>query len=153
MANNYKRYFRHNHYTFQELIGQITAVKAQYTDVSFRTKKRGIEGFISLQPTEESLIYKLKISAQIDSTIVNIFPIEPHIGREVNGQAIPHMYPDGSLCLYYPDYKEWKYSDLWADTLIPWTSLWLYYYELWLQTGEWLGGGIHSRKEKSDVTQ
>ena len=128
------------------MIGQITAVKAKYTDVNFKTRKRGIDGFISLQPTEESLVYKLMISAEIDSTIVKIFPIEPHIGGVVNGQIVPHMYPDGSLCLFYPGYKEWYYLDLWADTLIPWTSLWLYYYELWLQTGEWLGGGIHNGK-------
>ena len=31
-----------------------------------------------------------------------------------------------------------------ADTIIPWTSEWLFFYELWLATGgEWLGEGEH----------
>jgi hypothetical protein len=30
-----------------------------------------------------------------------------------------------------------------ADTILPWTSEWLFYYELWSVNGyEWLGGGI-----------
>jgi hypothetical protein len=31
-----------------------------------------------------------------------------------------------------------------AMTVIPWISEWLYFYELWLVTGEWLGGGTHA---------
>lgn len=32
-------------------------------------------------------------------------------------------------------------KDLISDTIIPWVADWLLYYELWLATGEWLGGG------------
>lgn len=39
-----------------------------------------------------------------------------------------------------------------ADTYIPWAIEWLYYYEIWLVTGEWCGGGIHptTAKPKSE---
>lgn len=30
-------------------------------------------------------------------------------------------------------------------TIIPWTSEWLFNYEVWLATGEWRGGGMHPR--------
>jgi len=30
-----------------------------------------------------------------------------------------------------------------ADTILPWASLWFFYYEIWLATGEWVGGGEH----------
>lgn len=55
----------------------------------------------------------------------------------------PHIYPDGSLCLYWP--KEWKWSpkELLALTILPWTASWLYFYELWLDTGAWLGTSSH----------
>jgi hypothetical protein len=36
-----------------------------------------------------------------------------------------------------------------ATTIIPWLSLWLYYYEVWHATGEWMGGGI----EHGDATK
>jgi hypothetical protein len=31
-----------------------------------------------------------------------------------------------------------------ATTILPWTALWLYYYELWLDTGKWLGPSSHA---------
>ena len=43
-------------------------------------------------------------------------------------------------------YSEFNSSKLIANTIIPWTVEWLYYYELWLATGEWLGGGEHLTK-------
>ena len=67
----------------------------------------------------------------------------------VDGKLVPHVYRDHSLCLFYPRYQEWDYKASWAETIIPWTSLWLYYYEIWLQTGEWLGGGIHGNPHKN----
>lgn len=131
-------------------MGQINVLKHKYADVTLQKQNnhRKIDVFIKLKPTENSQNYILRISARVDSTIVRIFPIEPLIGLEVCGKKVPHMYPDGSLCLYYPDYDEWEFTDRWAETLVPWASLWLYYYEIWLMTGDWLGGGIHNNVEK-----
>jgi hypothetical protein len=36
---------------------------------------------------------------------------------------------------------ECKHDRLLAITVVPWISEWLIYYELWLVTGRWLGGG------------
>ena len=36
---------------------------------------------------------------------------------------------------------EFNYSLRIIDTIIPWTQEWLYFYEIWLLTGEWRGGG------------
>jgi hypothetical protein len=38
-----------------------------------------------------------------------------------------------------------------AETIIPWTSEWLYFYELWVFTGEWHGGG-HAPGSDEDKT-
>ena len=41
-----------------------------------------------------------------------------------------------------------------SSTIIPWTSEWLYYYEIWLINGDWLGGGhdeyINDNNTKSE---
>ncbi|SJM35583.1 conserved hypothetical protein [Mesorhizobium delmotii] len=29
------------------------------------------------------------------------------------------------------------------QSIVPWTSLWLFYFEDWLTDGEWRGGGEH----------
>ena len=41
-----------------------------------------------------------------------------------------------------------------ATTIVPWLSLWLYYYEIWLATGSWQGGGVdhEPKSEKVDVS-
>ena len=44
------------------------------------------------------------------------------------------------LCLYYGN--QWDPGELIATTIVPWTSEWLEYYELWHATGLWLGGGV-----------
>ncbi|CAG5077571.1 hypothetical protein [Parvicella tangerina] len=57
---------------------------------------------------------------------------------------LPHVYstPEQRLCLYYPVDNEWDVSMLYVQTLIPWACEWLIHYELWVATGNWLGGGI-----------
>jgi hypothetical protein len=62
---------------------------------------------------------------------------------------IPHTYRGNYLCLYYPKFLEWTGGDFIADTIVPWASLWLFYYEMWHAAGVWFGGGIaHSRDGK-----
>lgn len=56
---------------------------------------------------------------------------------------LPHIYPDGSLCLYRPG--QWSPGDPIAKTILPWTCEWLLHYEFWLAIGEWCGsGGNHT---------
>jgi len=39
-----------------------------------------------------------------------------------------------------------------ADTIIAWASEWLFFYELWLATGEWHGGGHDPTSSKAEET-
>ncbi|WP_234682996.1 hypothetical protein [Bradyrhizobium monzae] len=62
---------------------------------------------------------------------------------------VPHVYPskvDPSLpylCLFSPTMREWDINDLIAHTTIFWAAEWLYFYEGWLVTRKWRGGGRH----------
>jgi hypothetical protein len=55
------------------------------------------------------------------------------------GEALPHVYDDGSLCLH--ERGDWSPEMLIADSIVPWAAEWLAYYEIWQATGEWHGGG------------
>ena len=70
----------------------------------------------------------------------NVFVLKPEL---IQTREIPHVFEDGSLCLFRYKYYQWDSSLLISDTIIPWTCLWLYYYEQWLVTGKWYGGGEH----------
>jgi hypothetical protein len=62
---------------------------------------------------------------------------------------IPHVYwsSDASaepyLCLFSPTLREWETNDFIAHTTIHWAAQWLYFYEGWLVTKKWRGGGRH----------
>ncbi len=96
----------------------------------------------SITPTDESRNYTVKVEYRHDDNpIVSV--IDPLLRRRFTEEPIPHLYSGDYLCLYRPKYQEWTSYDYIAETIIPWTSLWLYYYEVWHATGEWLGGGEH----------
>jgi hypothetical protein len=68
--------------------------------------------------------------------------LEPQLRRRSDDEPIPHMYEHERLCLYLPGVREWTPGKQIATTIVPWTSLWLFFYEVWLATGEWMGGGV-----------
>lgn len=51
----------------------------------------------------------------------------------------PHVFDDGTLCLYHTDDFRWDGSQLIAATIVPWACEWCYYYEVWFATGKWMG--------------
>ena len=136
------------HYTLAEMFSRANEVKRLYPSSEARCKCGTMEIILSLKPTDVSIDYKVRLVAQQGRKSVDIFVEEPRIALYENGKKVPHLYSNGSLCLYYPEYQEWNYRDSWAETLIPWTSLWLFYYEIWKETGNWLGGGIHGSKSE-----
>lgn len=94
-----------------------------------------------LQPTDHSKAYKVRIELpRIGSP--NIWVLNDPL-ENAEGQQAPHLYSGKRLCLFHPKHGEWHHGMFIHETLVPWCSLWLYYYEIWLATGAWLGGGEH----------
>ena len=137
------------HYTISELYGQIAKAKEFFPEAVSYVKCGQANIIVHLKPTINSEDYTVKLVAKQGRKSVEIFVINPKIEQVENGNLVPHLYREGSLCLYYPQYHEWDYKMPWTETLIPWTSLWLFYYEVWRETGNWLGGGIHGKKSIS----
>lgn len=105
----------------------------------------------SIQPTELSTLYIIEIRYVLGLR-PKVFVRDPLLCRRNGTEKIPHRFLDKDLCLYQPRYREWLATMFIADTIVPWTALWLYYYEVWHATGEWLGGGEHppERKRKGE---
>ena len=62
--------------------------------------------------------------------------------REAGEDDIPHTYGNERPCFFDPK-NDWRPDMKIAVTIIPWLSLWLFYYEVWRATGTWYGGGTH----------
>ncbi|MGO9685863.1 MAG: hypothetical protein ACLPTZ_25385 [Beijerinckiaceae bacterium] len=77
----------------------------------------------------------------------DVFVEAPDLNALAGGRALPHIYHDPTrLCLYLPGKPEWAAWMRLDQTIVPWTLMWLFYFEDWLPSGEWRGGGEHPRK-------
>lgn len=91
----------------------------------------------SLQPSITSPIYTAKIVYRFAGW--HSKPPEVKIESPKIHSDAPHRYSDGSLCLYFPQDNDWSPSKFIAKTIVPWTALWLAFYEIWLDTDHWYG--------------
>jgi hypothetical protein len=99
----------------------------------FQFFKKGNHWLGELKPTMQSPQYLIKISYQ-EYTAPKVEVISPAIHPDGK-----HIYPDGSLCLYFPEDHPWRGANLLARTLVAWAAEWLYCYEVLRATGEWIG--------------
>jgi hypothetical protein len=93
-----------------------------------------------VQPTPLSRKYQIKIEYRADKSPM-ITVLSPKLALLEGWSKPPHTYREGNLCLYTPSKREWHAGKSIASTIVPWISLWLFYYEAWLITGKWLGDG------------
>jgi hypothetical protein len=105
------------------------------TNRGTRIKWRG-----TLQPSPRSDIYEIEISYEVPCQPV-IKVLTPRLSMWGDLKKQPHTFQDGSLCVHQT--HEWHGNKLVATTIIPWTCLWLAFYETWRETGCWLGEGTH----------
>ena len=126
------------------LAQQALRLKAAQPESSIRFDQRGNRMVWDgrLKPTAASEIYQTRIVCTRQQPRPRVFITAPTL-VERNEESIPHRYDDSSLCLWRPAYREWQPAYWIADAVIGWTSLWLFFYELWHACGEWLGGGEH----------
>ena len=100
-----------------------------------------------LRPTAKSREYLVEITYTLYS-IPQVFILRPKLHPNA-----PHIYKkSGALCLYYPEDGSWNNRKLLGNTIFLWTAEWLYYYELWLATGEWFGPEVPHTGKNSEVT-
>lgn len=95
-----------------------------------------------IRPTPMSDQYHVRVRYRLGKS-PRIWVVEPRLEKRPGSKRIPHTYARDRLCLYLPRAQEWTPSMPIADTIIPWTHLWLFHYEIWWATGEWHGGGVH----------
>jgi hypothetical protein len=107
-----------------------------------KTKGNSFEVIIKLCPTIVSKSYDVKICYDKYSG-VDVYVINEKLEVAKNRKKLPHVYshPEQKLCLFSWKKRQWTKEKLISTTIIPWASEWLEFYELWLISGKWLGGG------------
>ncbi len=128
-------------------VQHILMMQKLHPQFSYRIQRDAVTWMGKLSPTDLSETYEVRIDCKQNER-PQVWVMKPKLSQRDESKPIPHLYLEGDLCLYRPSKAEWRPTDLIAETLVPWASLWLYYYEVWHATGEWLGGGEHPIKRK-----
>ena len=103
-----------------------------------------------IKPTALSETYLVRISYEIMKT-PKVYIEDPVIKRRQPHERIPHTYDEDRPCAFRPRI-DWR-SDRSLAILVPWISMWLYFYEVWYVTGEWHGGGVGHPVGKANLNK
>jgi len=125
---------RHHRQRRRDAGVQVAALRARFpgfTHLKTGPKRYVFEG--ELQPTEQSRVYRVRVFFTVGSCPV-AHVVEPELHK-----GAPHRWKEGSLCLFHPRRFKWTDRCLVASYIIPWVTMWLYFYEQWLDLGVWLG--------------
>ena len=95
-------------------------------------------------PTAFSRRYRVRIEYR-QGAAPRVFVEEPDLVDLAGGRRLPHVYTQKPprLCLYLPGEGQWTSAMRLDHTVVPWAILWLFYFEEWLISNEWKGGGLH----------
>lgn len=123
---------------------QLANLRAQNPDGSGHIQRAKLTWHFDAVPTPMSRSYRLRLGYAL-STVPQISVVTPNLQSLAGGRHIPHLYDlvRGRLCLYLPKTGEWHDRRLLTETMVPWSLLWLIYFEDWLVSDEWKGGGVH----------
>lgn len=97
-----------------------------------------------LMPLDISDEYTVRVTYRIGDIPVVWVDGLPSTEKEKTGNKIPHRFQNGSICLFCGN--DWSADKTIAHTIIPWLLEWLVFYEGWLTTGDWQGGGTHPER-------
>lgn len=104
-----------------------------------------------VRPHPLSRTYTLQIRFR-RTGVPKVFVLAPDLNKLAEGRRLPHVYSIKPirLCLYFPGDREWTPEKSIAETIVPWAYLWLMYFEHWLATDEWQGGGVHPGEKNEE---
>lgn len=135
------------------VIEQLMELKKKYVVVKDNLKHNSFSCQLLVRPTSLSIEYSLKVVFEPDQKVpFSVYVVNPKPLKLAEGATrLEHVYDNQKqrLCLYRPGKKQWDRSMLLSETAIPWAIEWLYFYEIWVSTGKWLGGGEHPPQKES----
>lgn len=125
---------------------QWLKMQEYFSSLSFTRENNVPTWYVSLQPTDCPPVYTAKIAYKFTNRsgdVPKVWIVEPEIHPDA-----PHRYSDDSLCLYYPPERSWTPDKFISETIVPWTALWLLFYEIWLDADHWYGPEAPHDEEK-----
>lgn len=141
------KYIRGRGNYFSKLARQKVLIEKNYTYLKCNTSKGTLTCKGKLQPNDACKEYTIKLIYKV-GTQPKVKILEPQI--EYNDEI--HLYKSGNLCLFHSSDLIWNDDKIIiAETIIPWISEWIIFYEIWLITGKWLGKEIKHKPTENNI--
>lgn len=142
---------------FTFLLNYLSRAGIRYDDKTSFQKKIGLDREnllfnwveFDLQPTPLSRMYKILI-VYIQGYTPYAYVLNPSLNELKNSdKIIPHLYDHEryKLCLHYPYSNDYNSNEEIGQQYIPWIKHWLYYFEEWIYSEKWKGGGVEPGDE------
>lgn len=130
------------------LAQQYAALRSDWPEGDTQLDKDGVTWTGPLQPSPLSRRYVVQLNYTSLNHLPQVHVLGPSLKKLAPGRRIEHLYCQETerLCLYTPKQREWLPHQRLSRTLLPWAELWLLYFEDWVVTDEWRGGGTHPTK-------
>jgi len=101
-----------------------------------------------IRPSVVSCFYQIRIIYTLGEP-PDVFVLSPDLQTVSDatkpGRRPPHIYGTNplKLCLYLPGTSQWNSGNPLVTKIVPWTIMWLSFFEDWVFTDVWSGGGTH----------
>ncbi len=126
---------------------QMALLKKEYPTATCEYKKNTLYWRAKVTPSSLSRNYQVSVIYKNGKAPHIFVHLEDLESEKI--KYVPHCYERDQekkkvkICLYmHNEFSSKKYL---SETIIPWISEWLFFYETWQVTGEWLGGGEHPK--------
>jgi hypothetical protein len=103
-----------------------------------RLSQTGMSWTGPLTPTPLSVTYTIEIVYRRHWP-PQVWVKHPMLAVKKEDFRVVHIYSEGCLCLNAEE--EWRPWMTISSTFVPWAAEWLFYFEAWIATGAWHGGG------------
>jgi hypothetical protein len=120
---------------YQPKLVQINAMKSHYPGFIVSYDQEGELFFTGeIQPSPVMPVYTVSIQYR-ENKMPWVKVLHPTLAPNR-----PHFYKSiGGLCLYKPENFSWSAAKPISTYIVSWTACWLYFYEVWKETGTWYG--------------
>lgn len=121
---------------------QIALMRCAWPQLRTSRRRSGLFSRGWLHPSPLTGRYRVRIELE-PVRLPHVYIEAPQLRPRRRSSTVPHTYASDEPCLFWPEGRDWSSSMAICDTVVPWLAEWLVFYELWLVTGEWAGGGKH----------
>jgi hypothetical protein len=117
---------------------QACSLKVKFPSFRILSMRNHLRCVGTLKPTPASDTYTVEIAYSVPKR-PRVRVLRPELRLAAGRSKLPHVFEGNELCLHVAG--DWRADQQIAEFIVPWISLWLAFYEFWVLTGEWLGGG------------